>query len=128
MVVIITTLLLPSLVVPKDLWPTVNVTFENEVHHAVDLLCSFESTPRIRTLMPGDMAWWTVKDVLFPAVWCYLQVTDDFFGLFWGYFVSRKCGDGSHCRWRIKEDGLYYVQTNGELQYQWLYYGSGGFV
>ncbi|CAI0417752.1 unnamed protein product [Linum tenue] len=130
MVVLIATLflLLPSLATSTDLFPIVNVTFENEMQHAVDLMCNFEPEQRITTLMPGELVWWTVEDILFPAVWCYLQVTDDFFGMFWGYLVTKNCG--TLCRWRIKEDGVYYVQSkDGALQYQWLYQiPGGGFV
>ncbi|CAN1157380.1 hypothetical protein LINPERHAP2_LOCUS21530 [Linum perenne] len=106
----------------SDLFPLVNVTFINETPHDVLLMCNKEGfQDYLRTVHPGEVKYWTVRDIAFPLVWCYLHIDDKQQGVFWGYLPKYRCD--RHCKWLMRDDGLYLVT---QYEYQYIYLNTKG--
>ncbi|CAN0842659.1 hypothetical protein LINGRAHAP2_LOCUS3649 [Linum grandiflorum] len=105
----------------------VNVTFINECNYTVNLVCNAEEVrDKVIVLRPRAEVSWKVRDVLFPLVWCYLEINKDLWGLFWGYQAKMRCF--RHCDWRIRDDGLWLISNNGhEKDFIYLNSNGGGF-
>ncbi|CAN1270108.1 hypothetical protein LINPERPRIM_LOCUS13805 [Linum perenne] len=85
------------------------------------MMCNKEGFHDLRTLSIGEVWHWTVRDVAFPLVWCYLHFTDSFQGVFWGFLSRYRCDE--HCDWRVRDDGIY-LRTRREEQMIWLFDGG----
>ncbi|CAN1333853.1 hypothetical protein LINPERPRIM_LOCUS36194 [Linum perenne] len=69
---------------------------------------------------------WKVRDVLFPLVWCYVEINDVEFGVFWGYMAKLRCF--SHCDWRIRDEGMFLRRKyEREDERMWLTVYGGTF-
>ncbi|CAN0842665.1 hypothetical protein LINGRAHAP2_LOCUS3650 [Linum grandiflorum] len=75
-------------------------------------------------LGPGEEISWAVRDVLFPLVWCYVEINNDEWGIFWGYQAKLRCY--SHCNWMIRDDGIWLKRRRYEDKV-WLNHNGGGF-
>ncbi|CAN0897704.1 hypothetical protein LINGRAHAP2_LOCUS19276 [Linum grandiflorum] len=82
-------------------------------------MCNKEGFHELSTFPPGEVRHWSVRDVAFPLVWCYLHVNDSIQGVFWGFLSRYRCDE--HCDWRIRDYGLMMRGKQGEEQYIFLY-------
>ncbi|GLT91261.1 hypothetical protein SLE2022_091570 [Rubroshorea leprosula] len=107
----------PSIInsIINNIFPQWTVSLKNDVSHGpVYFTCAFEGSDKtVQRLEAGQTMSWTVREILFPMRWCYVDINNNLRGAFWVFRVTLKC---FNCSWSIRNDGVYYFN---ELERRW---------